>query len=56
MKQLTEPMLREEGVNEWFTEKKGYDVNFFGTVHESSAEYGIQFNYMYRKGTKNVLI
>ena len=54
--QLTVHMLHEQDVDEWFTEKKGYDVNFFRIVHESSAEYGIQFNYIYRKGTKNVLI
>lgn len=52
-KQLSIPLVSAQTTNEWFAQKKGYDVNLFGIVDEGSGTNGIQYNYIYGEGTKH---
>ena len=52
-KQLSIPKLSAQSMNEWFAEKKGYDVNIFGIVNEGVQPNGKQYNYIYGEGTKH---
>lgn len=52
-KQLSIPLLCRQTMNEWFAQKKGYDVNLFGIVDEGKGENGHQYNFIYGEGTKH---
>ena len=52
-KQLTVPMLSDQTMNEWFSQKKGHDVNLFDIIDEGIGDSGLQYNYIYGEGTKH---
>jgi len=52
-KQISIPLLSEQTMNEWFAQKKGYDVNLFGILDEGTGANGMQNNYIYGEGTKH---
>eukprot|EP00171_Calliarthron_tuberculosum_P002286 IDg2286t1 len=52
-KQLSVPMQSEQTMNEWFSQKKGYDVNLFGIVDEGHGDNSLQYNYVYGERTKH---
>lgn len=41
-KQLCVPLLSQQAMNEFFSQKRGYDVNLFGIVDEGVDVSGIQ--------------
>lgn len=40
-------------MQEWFSEKKGYEVWLFGIVVEGLGNHWHQYNFIYGVGTKN---
>lgn len=50
VRQLSIPMMSDQTMNEFFAEKKGYDVNLLGIVDEGLIDNGTQYNYISGEG------
>lgn len=53
VKQVYVPMLSDQTMNEWFAQKKRFDVNVLGIVNQGVSPIGEQHNYIYGECTKN---